>query len=178
VAEGGGDGILLKVLGAVVALVTIAGGGLTLLFHLEPQLEPCIGGASATFTGAPVFPGTSFRDHLFHEGESKEDIARQPNLIGAEVRFSFRVNNLKGAHLPLVWSLVTSAGGEVTGIVPGEDRAGALVVNPDTCTETGGKDLFVAIPERTKHYRVVLELYRNPDRTDRLALFETPTFRG
>jgi len=24
----------------------------------------------------------------------------------------------------------------------------------------------------------VLELYRNEDRTDRLALFETPTFRG
>lgn len=176
--SGNGDGLLLKLLGVVVALVTIAGSGLALLFHLRPGLEPCVGGASAEFTGAPVFPQMQFHDHLLHTGTPKEEIAQQPNPIGAEIRYSYRANNLKGAHLPLVWSLVTVNRGEVTGIVRGEDRALARTVGPDTCVETGGEDLFVFIPEPKKHYRVVLELYRNEDRTDRLALFETPTFRG
>lgn len=177
-AGGGGDGLLLKVLGALVALITIAGGGLTLLFHVRPALQPCIGGASATFTGAPVFPRMPYREHLFHEGTSKELISKEPNIIGAEIRFSYRVSNLKGAELPLVWTLVTVAHGEVTGIVLSQDRALARLVTPNTCTETGGKDLFVFIPDPKKQYRVVLELYRNKARNDRLALFETPTFHG
>ena len=172
--------MLLKVLGALVALITIAGGGLTLLFHVRPDLQPCIGGASATFTGAPVFPNMSLAEHLYSEGASKQEIAHEPNLVGAEVRFTYRVNNLKGTDLPLVWSLVTVRGGEVTGVASGEDRKPALTVTPDTCTETGGKDLFVPIPDPRKQYRVVLELYRsrNAEQIDRLALFETPTFQG
>ena len=177
-AEGGGDGVLLKVLGAIVALITIAGGGLTLLFHVRPGLQPCIGGASATFTGAPVFPRMRYREYLLHEGTPKQEIARQPDIGGAEIRFSYRVNNLKGAVMPLVYTLVTVSHGEATGIDPAQDRAPARLVNPDTCTETGGKDLFVSIPDPKQHYRVVLELYRNRDELDRLALFETPTFHG
>jgi hypothetical protein len=176
--DGNGDGVLLKALGAVVALVTIAGGGLALMFHVRPDLEPCVGGASAEFTGAPVFPRMQFHDHLLHTGRDKGFIEQQPNPLGAEVRYSYRATNLKGGHLPIVWSLVTVNRGEVTSIVRGEDRAIARRVDPDTCTETGGDDLVVLIPEQGKHYRIVLEIYRNDDRTDRLALFETPTFRG
>jgi hypothetical protein len=168
----------VKVLGVVIALITIAGGTVSLLFHLRPGLEPCVGGSSAEFTGAPVFPRMKFRDHLFHTGVSKQDIARQPDVVGAEIRYSYRVNNLKGADLPLISSVVTVDHGEVTGIVAEEDRALARLVSPSTCTETGGQDLFVFIPDPKKHYRVVLELYRDQARTDRLALFETPTFSG
>jgi hypothetical protein len=170
--------VLVKALGVVVALVTIAGGGVTLLFHLRPGLEPCVGASSAEFTGAPVFPHMKFSDHLFHTGASKQDIARQHDVTGAEVRYSYRVNNLKGAVLPVISSVVTVDHGEVTGIVSGQDRAIARKVTPDTCTETGGDDLFLYIPDPKKHYRVVLELYRDESRADRLALFETPTFSG
>ena len=52
-----------------------------------------------------------------------------------------------------------------------------MLVTPDSCSETGGKDLFVPIPDK-KRYRVVLELYREQQLRDRLALEETPIFSG
>jgi hypothetical protein len=53
-----------------------------------------------------------------------------------------------------------------------------MLVTPDSCSETGGKDLFVPIPDSRKRYRVVLELYREQHLRDRLALEETPIFSG
>ena len=176
---GDGGGRLGKTLALVATAIAVASGGVTLLFHVRPELQPCIGGASASFTGAPVFPQVRFRDHLIRQGTRREDALKQPNLLGAEVRFSYHVENFRGAELPLVWSLVTvRRDGIVTGVVPGEDRALALLVQPDRCSESGGKDLFVQIPARGERYRVVLELYRDVGRADRLALFETATFQG
>jgi hypothetical protein len=178
-AGDGGDGRLTKTLAVVATAIAIATGGVTLLFHVRPELQPCLGGARASFTGAPVFPQVRFRDHLIREGARREEALKQPNLLGAEVRFSYHIENLRGAKLPLVWSLVTvRRDGIVTGVVPGEDRALALLVQPDRCGESGGKDLFVPIPARGERYRVVLELYRDVARADRLALFETATFQG
>ena len=175
----GGDGRLLKILGAIVALITIAGGGVTLLFHLRPNLQPCIGAAVADFTGAQVFPRTHFHDYLFREGYSQQEIESQPNSLGAEVRLSFRLNNLKNDELYLYRSLVTvDADGEVAGVVPEEDRKLDTSIKAETCATTGGRDVFVEIRDRTKRYRVVLELFRSQDLSDRLALFETPTFHG
>jgi hypothetical protein len=170
--------MLLKLLGVGVALVTLVGGGLGLLFQLRPGLQPCVGGASAEFTGAPVFP-QSYHDFLFSQNDSRQDIARQPDLDGVEVRFSYRAENLKQTHMELYSSLVTvGGGGEVSGVVSTENRVQQLVIYPDTCTKTGGKDVFVPIPDHGKRYRLVLELYRGQTLNDRVALFETPTFRG
>ena len=178
-AGDGGGGRLTKTLAVAATAIAIATGAVALLFHVRPELQPCLGGARASFTGAPVFPQVGFRDHLIREGTPREEVLKQPNLIGAEVRFSYHVENLRGAELPLVWSLVTVRGdGIVTGVVPGEDRALALLVQPDRCSNSGGKDLFVPIPARGEHYRVVLELYRDVARADRLDLFETATFQG
>jgi len=179
VADDRGGGGLAKTLALAAAAIAVASGGLTLLFHVRPELQPCIGGARASFTGAPVFPQVRFRDHLIREGTPRQDALKQPNILGAEVRFSYHVENLRGAELPLVWSLVTvRRDGIVTGVVPGEDRAIALLVQPNRCGESGGKDLFVPIPARGERYRVVLELYRDSARADRLALLETATFQG
>jgi hypothetical protein len=52
------------------------------------------------------------------------------------------------------------------------------VVTPDSCSEAGGKDLFVPILTPGKRYRVVLEMYRSASFDDRLALTETDVFRG
>jgi hypothetical protein len=170
--------MLLKLLGAAVALVTLVGGGLGLLFQLRPDLQPCVGGASAEFTGAPVFP-QPLHDYLFSQNESREDIARQPNLDGVEVRFSYRVENLKDAHLQLYSSLVSvGRGGEVSGVVSDENRQLQRRIHPSTCKTSGGKDVWVPIPEHGKRYRLVLELYRGATFEDRVALFETPTFHG
>jgi hypothetical protein len=181
VADGEGNGgMLLKLLGAAVALVTLVGGGLGLLFQLRPGLRPCVGGASAAFTGAPVFP-QSLHDYLFSQNDSRQDIARQPNLDGVEVRFSYRAQNLKNTHLRLYSSLVTvGSGGEVSGVVPEANRQLQLPIFPNTCTKTGGKDVFVPILDHGKRYRLVLELYRGAGETfdDRVALYETATFHG
>ena len=179
-AEGEGKGgVALKLLGAAVALVTLVGGGLGLLFQLRPNLQPCVGGASATFTGAPVFPQNN-HDFLDSQNQPREEIAKQPVLDGVEVRFSYRAENLKNVRLTLYSSLVTvGRGDEVSGVVKGANRVPQLRIRPDTCTKTGGKDVFVPFLEPgDKRYRIVLELYKGETFNDRVALYETPTFRG
>ncbi len=95
------------------------------------------------------------------------------------MRFSYREDNLRGAHLPLYYSLVTvGADGTIDGVVQGEDENLAYTVTPDGCSETGGKDLFIPTPRTSQRYRVVLELYRDQSRANRLALLETPIFRS
>jgi hypothetical protein len=175
----GNGGLLLKLLGAAVALVTLVGGGVTLLFQLRPDLQPCIGGSSAEFTGAPVFP-QSVRDFLLSENKSKQDVASVPSdLDGVEIRFSYRADNLKDSHLRFYSSLVTVGhGGEVNGVVTSENRQLQLSITPNTCSQSSGKDAFVLIPDHTKRYRLVLELYKGATFDNRLALYETPTFQG
>lgn len=168
-----------RILTALGILVPVVAGITSLLFYVRPSLKPCLGGANAAFTGAPVFPHERFQTHLLREGARKQDVPKASNVIGAEVRFSYRANNLRGAELPLTWSLLTvERDGTLGAVVPSEDRLTAMIVSPDSCSESGGKDLFVHTPSTRQRYRVVLELYRNPQRTNRLALFETATFHG
>jgi hypothetical protein len=160
-------------------LVPLLAAGVGLVFTLRPSLKPCVGASEAQFTGAPVFPHVRFRDHLFRSGASRAKIAQEPNIIGAEVRFSFRTDDLRGAKLPITWSLVAiERDGTLGAVVPGQDRELAMLVTPDACSENGGKDLFVPIPDARRRYRVVLELYREERLQDRLALEETPIFSG
>jgi hypothetical protein len=162
--------------GVVVGLATAT---VSLLFYLHPSFKPCLGGSSAKFTGAPVFPHVRFRDYLVRNGTPKEDAAKQPNLLGAEVRFSYQTSSLRGARLPVAWSLLTiGRDGTLGAVVPDQDRALAMTVTPDGCSESGGKDLFVPIPDPGQRYRVVLELFRNARQDDRLALLETAIFRS
>lgn len=166
----------VKALAVIVPLVV---AGLGLVYTLRPSLKPCVGASDAQFTGVPVFPHVRFHDHLFRSGASRADIRNEPNIVGAEVRFSYRTQDLRGAKLPITWSLVSiEKDGTLGAVVRGQDRALAMLVTPDSCSETGGKDLFVPIPDPRKRYRVVLELYRERAFRDRLALEETPIFSG
>lgn len=178
-AAAGRTGRVAKLLGTAAVLVTMLAGGTSLLFALRPGLKPCLGDTDAAFTGAPVFPRVLFRDHLVRTGVSREEAAEEPNLVGAEVRFSYRTSGFRGKRLPITWSLVTiERDGTLGAVVRGQDRALATTVTPDACSEGGGKDLFVQIPAPRKRYRVVLELYRNQHLNDRVALTETDIFRG
>ena len=53
-----------------------------------------------------------------------------------------------------------------------------MTISPESCTEDGGSDVFVQIPEPGKRYRVVLGIYRDSELEDRVALTETDPFRG
>jgi hypothetical protein len=177
--ENGSKSRLVRMLTLIGVVITVVGGGTSLAFSLRPGLRPCLEDSSATFTGAPVFPRVRYRDHLIHNGVPREEAAKEPNLVGAEIRFSYRITDFRGDELPLTWSLVSmERDGTVGAIDPTQDRALAMIVSPDSCAESGGKDLFVLIPQPGRRYRVVLELYRNAQRDDRVALTQTSTFRG
>lgn len=164
---------------ALAVIVPLLVAGLGLVYTVRPSLKPCVGASQAEFTGVPVFPHVRFRDHLFRSGATRAQIEQEPNIVGAEVRFSYRTDDLRGATLPITWSLVSiERDGTLGAVVRGQDRAIAMLVTPDSCSETGGKDLFVPIPDPKKRYRVVLELYREQQLRDRLALEETPIFSG
>jgi hypothetical protein len=174
-----GGGLPLRVITAIGILVSVVVGCSSLLLSLRPGLRPCLGGSTASFTGAPVFPHVRFWDHQIRSGVPRQDVVGEPNLLGAEVRFSYRASDLRGTELPLTWSLVTvEKDGALGAVVQGQDRALAMTVKPDACTENGGKDLWVLIPDPRKRYRIVLELYGSSTRDNRLALFETSIFHG
>jgi hypothetical protein len=181
VPEGGRGGTsrITRVLSAIAIAVPLLAAVVGLIFTLRPSLRPCLGDTEASFTGAPVFPRVHFHDHLIRTGVAREIVRKEPNLTGAEIRFSYRVSGFRGAQLPVTWSLVRiEQDGTLGGVVRGQDRALAMTVTPDACSESGGHDLFVQIPTRGQRYRVVLELYRTVRLEDRLALTETAIFHG
>jgi hypothetical protein len=135
----------MRIVKALAVIIPLLAATLALVFRVRPSLKPCVGASGAEFTGAPVFPRVRFRDHLFRSGASRAELRGEPNILGAEVRFSYKT---------------------------------ARLVTPDACSETGGQDIFVQIPDRRKRYRVVLEMYRSGDLEDRLALADTPIFSG
>lgn len=180
-SDGDGDGKrsvtrVVTLGGLVVGLVA---GAIGLLFTLQPNLKPCIGGVDASFTGDPVFPHVHLVEFLKRTGVPLKQIRDEDDLVGAEVRFSYRADGVRGRVLPVRFSLLrVEHDGTVGAVDPDQDRALAMNIRPGGCSETGGKDLFVRIPARGRRYRVVLELYRDQGLTDRLALSETDVFRG
>jgi hypothetical protein len=170
-----------RVIALAIAAVPALAALVTIVITLFPSVKPCLGDTDASFTGAPVFPKVRFHDHLIRNGTPKEELAGEPNVLGSEVRFSYRTSGYRGATLTVTWSLVAIERDETLGaVVPGQDRAVALTFTPEACSEGGGKDLFVTIPAPGRRYRVVLELYRDrdPNLGDRIALTETEPFRG
>ena len=174
----GGDGRAKRVLAAVGVLVSVAAGAVGLLFTLKPDLKPCLGETSASFTGAPVVPNVRYRDHLIRKGVEEEQAAQEPNLLGAEIRFSYQTAGLRGVELTVTWSLIAiERDGSLGAVVKNQDRSLAMTIRPESCTESGGHDLFIHIRGPPKRYRAVLELYREANFVDRLALAETDLFR-
>jgi hypothetical protein len=175
----GGTSRVTRAVSATAVAVPLLAGVVGLVFTVRPGLKPCLGGSEASFTGAPVFPRVHFHDHLIRTGVPREVLREEPNLTGAEIRFSYRVSGFRGAHLPVTWSLVRiERDGTLGAVVRGQDRALAMTVTPDTCSEGGGHDLFVQVPAPAERYRVVLELYRTERLEDRLALLETAIFNS
>jgi hypothetical protein len=176
---GEGKGSTTRILSFAGLIISLIAGTLGLLFTLKPEWKPCLGDTDASFTGAPAFPRVAFRDHLVRTGSSREEAAQEPNLIGAEIRFSYRTSGFRGENLPLTWSLLSvGRDGTLGAVARGQDRALAMTVSPRSCSSTGGKDLFIEIPQPGRHYQVVLELYRDRNLRDRVALTQTDVFRG
>lgn len=176
-----GGGGLTRRLTTISVIVGILVAGTGLVFEFRPGLRPCLGDERAEFTGAPVFPQVRFREYVRRvQNLSEEEAALEPNRLGAEVRFTYETEGFRGTDLPVTYSLVTvEADGTLRKLVPGFERALAFTVRPDSCSGTGGFDLYVDVPERPRRrYRVILELYRDTSFGNRIALVETAPFLG
>lgn len=121
----------------IVGLITLAGTAVAVLFQVDPGIAPCLSGRHASFTGAPVFPHYPYRRFLEDEGL---DPRGYPNVQGAEVRYSYRVDNLRGQVLVLRMTLVGIArDGTIraadTSHVDGNDLFRVQTIKPDQCSQ-------------------------------------------
>jgi hypothetical protein len=178
-SSGGGSSRVKNALGAIGATVAVLAAVVGVLFQIDPRLSPCLGTREAAFTGVPVLPHYPYRQFLLDLGESGADAAKHPNVYGAEVRYTYRADDLRGTSLTLRTTLVTVArDGTVGALVAGEDLLPGLSFTPTQCSQATGSVLFVPVPHPRLRYKVVLELYPGQGFTDRLALAETAVFPG
>lgn len=184
-----------KLLGVVVTGVTLVGGTVTLLFQVDPGLEPCIGGAGATFTSVQVAPNYPLEQY-FSDISHGQPPGGVPPLIGAEIRYSYSTSNLSGHGVRLYETLQEILrDGDVTAPPgPPADSASGLdlqrpwglpkqpppVVTPSKCAQASSGIDWIQLPTTRRHhrYRVILEFYRGAlgDFTDRVGVGESPIF--
>ncbi len=178
--RGGRGGRLITWVGWLGVVATTLGAIAGLIAIFFPQVRPpCIGSSKASFQNAPVFPGVPFRQHLVRQGTSPADAQAEPNLVGAEVRFTFETDGFRKKNLPVTYSLFTVAeDGSLGPVVATQDRALAMTIRPEDCSDQGSYDLWVQVPEGGKRYRILLELYRDKELHNRIDLFETEIFHG
>lgn len=186
-----------KVLGVVITLVTLVGGTVTVLFQLDPSLEPCIGGSGATFTSVQVASDYSLVQYL-RDVNHGQTPAGLPPLIGAEIRYNYSTSNLSGHDVRLYATLQeVLPNGDISappGPPPSSTSSENLqpqvglpnqpspVVTPNKCSQDSSGLNWIELPQshRGRHhrYRIVLEFYRGPANTftDRVGEGETAIF--
>lgn len=170
-----------KLAAFVAGTVTVLATAIAVVFQIDPGLAPCLGGRAASFTGAPVFPHYPYRRFLQDKGLNPSGY---PNVMGAEVRYSYRVDDLRDQLLVLRMTLVSIArDGTIqtadTSQVDGNDLFEVQTVKPQQCSEGGGNTFFAHIPPGTRgRFQIYLELYLGDGYSDRIALGHTPTFDG
>lgn len=176
-AGGGRFGRSVAIVGAVLA---VAATGIGVLFKVDPRLAPCLGGRDASFTGAPVFPHYGYRQFLQDRGRT--DTRGYPNIHGAEVRYSYRVDDLRGQRLVLRVTLVSvnrdgSIAGADTNAIDKNDLFVEDSFVPDQCSQAGGGTFFAHMPiEARGRYEIILELFIGMSLDQRVALGQTPQF--
>jgi hypothetical protein len=185
-----------KLLGVVVTLVTLVGGVVTVLFQVDPTLEPCVGGAGLTFTAVDVVPDYLLPQYMsdINNGNVPSNVS---NFVGAEVRYNYSTSNLSGNDLRLYLTLQQiEPDGDIAalpGPPPGVDSPTNLQsqvgvpgqppnpVTPDRCSEASSGLDWIQLPPpagRHRRYRIVLEFYRGAldSFSDRVGVSTTPIF--
>ena len=176
--RGGGVGTRVAFILGIITAVT---GIVTFVFaDIDPRLAPCLDGADASFTGAPVFPHTSYEKY-------EEDLGMPPAKAkrlyshfpaGDEVRYSIHTSDLRGQALYLYTTLVkVNRDGTIDKVVRGQDLVYQFKDIPNDCSQDEGAAILVVPPPGGRsRYRIILELYLGPTFYERLALSETATF--
>jgi hypothetical protein len=89
-------GSVMKLFATLGTLIGVIAGAAGLLFLFAPDLRPCLGEKGGSFVDAPVVPNVSYRDHLIRNGETYAKAREQPDIVGAEVRFTFETHGYRG----------------------------------------------------------------------------------
>lgn len=184
-----------KLLGVAVTTVTLIAAIVALIFRVDPSLEPCFGGAGATFTSIEIVPGYTLVQYLrdINRGQAPKGL---PALTGAELRYSYSTSNLSGQGVRLYATLQgISPRGDVTappGPPPGPTSSENLqkqvglpnqpppVVTPNRCSQDSSGLDWIELPRHhgRRRYRIVLELYQGALNAfnHRVGVGESPIF--
>jgi hypothetical protein len=175
-----GGGRLRRTLVTVSVALGVVAAGLGIFFKVDPGAAPCLGGRSASFTGAPVFPHYPYRQFLQDMGST--DTSGYTSVRGAEVRYSYQVDDLRGQRLVLRATLVSvNRDGSIrsadTSWIDKDDLFVEDSFTPDQCSQAGGGTFFAHMPINPRgRYRIILELFVGMPLTHRIALGQTPDF--
>jgi len=168
-------GKILATTGAIVGLTAAVVG---LVFGFDPGLRPCLGNSQASIK-TTIVPHVRNRDFLLRHGTSRSDAENEPNYLGAEVRYTIQADSLRGHDLPIKYSLFyVGKDGTLGAIAANEDRVSALEFRPETFSDQGGDDFLVPVPQPRRHYRILIELFRDEHTVNRIDLTESEIFSG
>ncbi len=154
--------------------------GLGIFFKVDPSAAPCLDGRDASFTGAPVFPHYAYRQFVQDIGST--DTAGYSGPPGAEVRYSYQVDDLKGQRLVLRATMVSvNRDGSIrsadTSVIDNNDLLVEDAFTPGQCSQAGGGTFFAHMPiNASGRYRIILELFIGMGLKRRVALGQTPEF--
>jgi hypothetical protein len=177
---GAGGGTLRRTVATVGAVLAVVAAAIGILFKVDPRIAPCLGGRDASFTGAPVFPHYGYRQFLKDRGQA--DTRGFPNVQGAEVRYSYQVDDLRSQRLVLRVTMVSvnhdgSIRSADTSAIDQNDLFVADAFTPDQCSQAGGGTFFAHMPLQAKgRYEIILELFVGMGLNHRVALGQTPEF--
>ncbi len=168
----------MRIVKALAVIIPLIAATLALVFTVRPSLKPCVGASGAEFTGVPVFPHVRFRDHLFRSGASRAEMRSEPNILGAEVRFSYKTDDLRGAKLPIRWTLVSVEKDGTLGAVDRPRTGRSRCSSRRTDVRRRGPGHLRPDPRQAQALPRRSRALSEQDLQDRLALEETPIFSG
>jgi hypothetical protein len=194
---------ILAVLGGLVGLTAATVG---LLYQFAPGVVPCVVGTRATITATivPVRYADYYRDVLYpnkrkyYSGpewwtKNTPTPAYREGQVGVIAGYTVQLDNVRDQKLTVAWSLLLiGVNEEVTPIDVSSSyrQVDTRDLTASLCSDQGGADIFIPVPQPNRRHRVLLELFRGgemsgaagesigrpPKSIDRLALTQSEIF--
>jgi hypothetical protein len=156
-AEGkseGGAMTLLKVAGAIVAIVS---GIIGLLFLILPDLKPegSPSNQQANLSDLILYPNTSFAQYLERTGQTSEGFSKKELAVrGAFVEVRITIIGYEDVTFVLEWELIEESSGEIV------SRDDSDRFTPHTNEQSDTPSFFADLPQKEAMFFIRLQLLR------------------